>query len=84
MYSEETIRNHIKKLYETNPCIHVDVTLTRPKVVLRGAEAKIIGVYRHFFQVEETSGGIVKRHSLQYTDIFMGNIRVLELPEQLN
>ena len=71
------IRQRIAERYRTNPKIRVNVNLTRPKLQLRDAEAVITGVYSHLFQVEETAGER-KRHILQYTDVLLGSIEIIE------
>lgn len=77
----EEIRAQIKHLYQTNPIIHMDVSLVSPRLSLHNAEAKITGVYPHIFQIEEYSSGFPKRHTLQYTDVLIKQITILELPE---
>ncbi len=79
MPSTEFLFKQIKSLYETNPDIHLDVTLSNPKTLLKNSKAKIIGVYSHFFQVEEASDGKIKKHTIQYSDIITGRIAVCEL-----
>lgn len=71
------IRQKIAERYRTNPKIRVNVNLSHPKLQLRGAEAVITGVYSHLFQVEETAGEC-KRHILQYTDVLLGSIEIIE------
>ncbi len=73
------IRQKIRKLYETNPNVHMDVTLTRPKLVMFNAPAKITGVYSNIFEIEEGTSGLVKSHSLQYADVLIGRVTILEM-----
>ncbi len=75
----ETIREEIKRLYLTDPHVHLDVTLTSPKLRMVNTPATITGMYRHIFQIEECTSGTPKRHSLQYTDVLTRNIVILEL-----
>ncbi len=77
--SIEIIAAKVKALAETNPTIHMNVILTSPRITLENVQAKIVGVYPHIFQIEETSSGSVKRHTLQYTDILIGNVTIAEL-----
>ncbi len=79
MIPEEKVKKEIKRLFDTAPNVHMDVTLTSPKLVLRNAEATIKRVYPHIFQIEETSSGTPKCHTLQYTDVMVGNIVILEM-----
>ncbi len=79
MASMERIKAGVKKLYQTNPNIHMDVHLSNPKLVLENAEAKIIGVYPHIFQIEEYTHEQPKTHMLQYSDILIRRIVILEM-----
>ena len=75
----DLIREQIKKLYKTNPNIHLNVSLKNPRITLDNTNAKITGVYPHIFQIEEYTSGKPKQHTLQYTDVFIRNIVILEL-----
>lgn len=79
--SLDIIRTKIKELYETNPHIHMNVSLSHPKLVLNNALATIKGVYAHTFQIEENTNGISRTHIIQYTDILIKNVTILELKE---
>ncbi len=79
--TEETIRSDIRALMETAPRIHMDVSISRPKLQLTDAEATIIGVYPHFFIIEESSTGRVRRHSLGYADVLIRRIIIRELEQ---
>lgn len=78
MNSEDKIRAQIQWLYEKHPRIHMDVSLSRPKLLLEGAEATITGVYPHIFQIEEITGGKPKTHTLKYTDVIIRRIIIHE------
>ena len=75
----ELIKAKIKLLYEKNPIIHVNVSLNHPKIQLRGVAVQIEEIYPHVFRILEIDSG--KRFTLQYTDILIGRIEVLELGE---
>lgn len=77
--SLEQAKEKIRHLFETNPHIHINVSLTRPKLSLENDPATIVNVYPHIFQIEECSTGETKRHTLQYSDLLMRNIMILEL-----
>ncbi len=79
METVEQIKTKLRELYLTAPNIHMDVNLTRPRLQLSDAEAKIIGVFRNIFQIEEHSMGVARRHDLQYTEILIGRIVIKEL-----
>ncbi len=79
MATETLIREQIKHLFENAPEIHMNVELSRPRLSLQNAPAKILGVYPHIFQIEECSNGVAKRHILQYSDILTRRIIIMEL-----
>lgn len=72
------IRERIRRRYESEPRVRLNVSLSRPKLRLEGVEARITGVYRHIFQIEETSAGETRRHTLQYADVLLGNIELCD------
>ncbi len=78
----EEIKSKIKTLYETNPKIHINVAISRPKVVLQNDEATIKGVYPHVFIIEEYSKGAPHCHTLQYVDVFTKRIEIIELENE--
>ena len=73
------IKKDILHLYKTNPNIHMDVSISRPKISLKNAKATITGIYPHIFQITENSSGVPKNHTIQYVDILTKNIAILEL-----
>lgn len=77
-YELGEIREHIRKRFETEPRVRLNVSLSRPKLRLEGVEARITGVYRHIFQIEETSTGEKRLHTLQYADVLLGDIEILD------
>ncbi len=79
MYTEEFIKNKIKDLYQTNPNIHISVSLAKPHIELDNVCVKIVGVYSHIFQVEENKSGKIIRHSVQYGDVSVGIAKIKEL-----
>lgn len=75
----DLIREDVKKLYKTNPHIHMDVSITSPKISLKNAEATITRVFPHIFQISEESNGYVRKHTIQYADILINHIKILEM-----
>ena len=53
MDTMDYIKSGIEKLFKTNPNIHISVSKTHPKVIVDASPAKIVGVYKNIFQVEE-------------------------------
>ena len=62
MNSLDIIRTNIQKLYEIDPHIHINVSLSKPKVLLENQPVVITGVYPHIFQIEERSSGSADSH----------------------
>ena len=83
MSTLEIIREKIRHLYETNPEVHMNVVLDNPRTVLKNTPAKIVGVYPYIFRIEESTSGKPRKHTLQYSDVLIKNIVILELtPER--
>ena len=79
MNGTERIRAKIKALYETNPRIHVSLHIKKPKLDIENDPAVIKDVYTNVFRIEERSTGAPRCHTLQYTDILIGQISIAEL-----
>lgn len=79
IYELEQIRQRLLDRYRSDPNIRVNVSLRQPRLHLRDVPVKITGVYRHIFQVEETSSGQPKRHALQYADVLTHDIELLDI-----
>ena len=76
----EQIKNSIEKLFQSNPNIHISVNRTRPKIIVMAEPAKIVGVYRNIFQIEECESGKAPiRHTFQYSDVLVGQVVIEEL-----
>lgn len=79
MNSLEIIKAHLQKLYETQPNVHINVTMNKPKVRIVNEPVVLTGCYRNIFQIEEYSCGYPKCYTLQYTDILTKQVEILEL-----
>lgn len=77
--SMDVLKKRIKWLYENHPNIHVNINLNHPKLHLENAPATIVGVYPNIFVVSENSKGREEKHTLMYTDVWIGHIEILEL-----
>ncbi len=73
------IKNKITRLYETNPDIHMNISISAPKISLTNAKATIIEVYPNLFRIKESSTGIDRTHIIPYTDILTKHIQISEL-----
>ena len=75
----ETIRQDIRRLFETDPQVHVNVTMRHPKVSVQNGPATIKGVYPNTFQLEATNCALTQRYSVQYNDVLIGRVEILEM-----
>ena len=79
IYELEQIRRRISERYRSDPNIRINVSIRQPRLHLHDVPVKITGVYRHIFQVEETSSGQPKHHALQYADVLTHDIELLNI-----
>ena len=79
IYELEQIRQRISERYRSDPNIRINVSLRQPKLHLNNVPVAITGVYRHIFQIEETSSGQPKPHALQYADVLTHDIELLDI-----
>lgn len=80
MTALEKIRTSVVNRYRQDPHIHIDVSVSRPKVSLQNRPATITAVYPHVFRIEETDGTAVRAYTLQYADLLTKKIRIAEIP----
>ena len=78
------MKNAISKLYERNIEVHVDVHSTKPKIHVTNATARITGVYKNLFRIETVEGGLKKGYTVQYTDLFIGKVKIKELEKTVD
>ena len=77
---EAELRERLAALKESDPVIHIDVAIPRPRVNLEGATARIVGIYPYIFRIEAPApDGRIQSYSLQYSDIMIGRIKIKEL-----
>ena len=80
MNSIEYIKLEIEKLYKNSPFIHISLNRTHPRVNVERSPARIIGIYNNIFQVEECEAGKTSaRHTIQYSDVLIGQVKIDEL-----
>ena len=75
----EAIRSKVMTLRERDPHVHVNVSITRPKVSIRNDPAGILDIYPNVFRLRECHGGTEKIHTVKYSDILTGQIEIIEL-----
>ncbi len=79
MNTIDYIKREIKQLYQAESNIHICVKMPHSKIITKDVPAKIVGVYKNIFQVEESSGGRTERHTFQYGDVLIGQVVIEEL-----
>lgn len=79
MQDINVIKDRVGELFVRAPEVHIDVHSTRPKVSVSSLPAKIVGVYRNFFRIEAVEDGMLKAYTVQYTDLFIGRVKIAEL-----
>lgn len=77
IYDVEKVRQLIRHRFKTNPKMRINVSLTQPKLHLQDVEVTITGVFSHLFQIEECDSGRPLRHTLQYADVLLHHIEIL-------
>ena len=77
--SVQQIRARILARCQRDPRVHINVSIQQPKLHLSNVPVEIMGVYAHLFQIEETTSGQAKRHTLPYTDVLLHHIEILDL-----
>lgn len=82
MTTLDKIKEKVQARFKLDPNVHVNVCLTHPKLQLENDVAVIKGVYPHVFRLEEYSTGKPQCHTLQYTDILINRIQIIELNEE--
>ena len=74
------IKKGVEKLYQNNPNVHISLSKTHPKINVSASPAKIVGVYKNIFRIEERENGkLPVHHSIQYGDILIGQVVIEEL-----
>lgn len=73
------IRGRIQTRMKTNPKIRFSTNMPQTRLKLDRVEGVIVGAYTHIFQVDEASTGRKLRHTLQYTDLISGHVKIENL-----
>ena len=76
----DRIKKGIEGLYRAGGEVHISLKLSHPRVSVDSSPARIVGVYRNIFQIEERGAGKPPaRHTFQYGDILIGWVKIKEL-----
>ena len=76
--STDQVREYLRKWFESNPVLHIDVSLKQPRLQLSNVEVVITGVYAHVFRIEERAPGVNRSHTMQYTDVLLHALDILD------
>ncbi len=77
----ETIKAKLEELLKTNPNINISLRFQSPRLTVENSPAVLKGVYRYIFQVEENTGRLPRVHSIKYTDVLVGRVKIQELEQ---
>lgn len=75
----EIIKRKIAALYQAAPQVHLRTKASHQRDLGAEVPARIIGVYKNIFQLEQTEGGRTVRHTYQYGDVLIGHVVIREL-----
>lgn len=79
MNSVDYIKNRIQEIYRTDPHIHIRIKTSHSRSPEPDRPAVIKEIYPNIFRVEENDDGCTKYLSVQYAEILMGQVEILEL-----
>lgn len=74
----QQVRQYLQGRLQRNPKLRVNVELSQPKIHMQDVTVTLTGVYAHIFEVEEATSGTKKRHTLQYADVLLRHIQILD------
>ena len=82
MNTLSTIKALVQTLYRTNPNIHMNVTIPGGKIHLKKHPVTITSVYPNIFSVEDRTTDPASTHIVQYVELMMGYVEILELTQK--
>ena len=82
MNTLNAIKARVQTLYRTNPNIHVNVTIPGGRIHLKKHPVTITSVYPNIFQVEDHTTDPASTHIVQYVELMMGYVEILELTQK--
>lgn len=82
MRSLANIKSQVQTLFRTKPNIHMNETIPGSKIHLKKHPVTITAVYPNIFQVEDRTTDIPTTHTVQYVELMMGHIEIIELTKQ--
>lgn len=82
MKTVEEVKERIEALFREEREIHIDITMSRPRLIVRGTPARIKAVYPNLFRVEENDIGAPRCHLVRYSDVLIGQVKIAELDKR--
>lgn len=82
MNSLTAVKQSVSHLFKTHPHIHINVSRNHPKVQLKNHPVTITGIYPNLFQVEDRSGNRPTTRIIQYVELVMGHVEIIELMQK--
>lgn len=79
MNTLDYIKKEIKAFYDNKQEIHINISISHPKVELTRNPAKITGVYSNLFRIEEYSKGSPATHTVKYSELLTKQIEIVEI-----
>ena len=82
MHTLNAIKARVQTLYRTNPNIHMNVTIPGGRIHLKKHPVTITSVYPNIFSVEDRTTDPASSHIVQYVELMMGYVEILELTQK--
>ena len=82
MNTLNAIKAQVQTLYKTHPNIHMNVTIPGGKIHLKKHPVTITSVYPNIFSVEDRTTDPASTHIVQYVELMMGHVEIVELNRQ--
>lgn len=82
MNTLNAIKTRVQALYKTNPNIHMNVTIPGGRIHLKKHPVTITSVYPNIFSVEDRTTDPASTHIVQYVELMMGYVEILELTQK--
>ena len=82
MNTLNAIKARVQTLYRTNRDIHMNVTIPGGRIHLKKHPVTITSVYPNIFSVEDRTTDPASTHIVQYVELIMGYVEILELTQK--
>ncbi len=79
MNTLDYVKREIKAFYDNEQEIHVNISISHPRIELTNNPAKITGVYSNIFRLEEYSKGTKATHTVKYSELLTKQVEIVEL-----